>query len=363
VTRFPTTPATSPADEARRAEILADPGFGRYFTDHVALADWSGDGTDWHGDRVVPLADLSLHPASSVLHYGQSIFEGLKAYRHADGSVWLFRPDRNAARFRGSARRLALPELPDAWFTDSLAALVRTDAAWVPEPSEGGEQSLYLRPTMFASEPFLGVRPAASASYVLLASPAGPYFADGIHGVRLWVSHTHVRATPGGTGAAKCGGNYAASLVAQTEAQQHGCDQVLWLDGAERRWVEESGTMNVCVVTADGELVTPESETILDGVTRDSILPLAAEHGLVARQRPLSLTELLDRTDDGSITEVFACGTAAVITPVTAIRDGDRDHVVADGEPGERSLALRQHLLDLQYGRRPDPYGWLRRIC
>ena len=361
MTRFPATPATDPTSDERRTELLSNPGFGKHFTDHVALAEWSAGG--WRDDRVVPLANLPMHPATSVLHYGQSIFEGLKAYRHADGTVWTFRPDRNAARFRGSARRLALPELPDDWFTDSIDALVRTDAAWVPTPTADGEQSLYLRPTMFASEPFLGVRPSATASYLLLASPAGPYFADGVHGVRLWVSHTFVRAAPGGTGAAKCGGNYAASLVAQTEAQQHGCDQVLWLDGSERRWVEESGTMNICVVTADGELITPESETILDGVTRDSILTLAGEHGLVAKHRPLTLTELLERISDRTVTEVFACGTAAVITPVTALVDGDREYVVADGEPGEHGLALRQHLLDLQYGRRPDPYGWLHRVC
>jgi len=363
VTYFPVQRRLDPASDTDRAAALADPGFGRYFSDHIASAVWTPE-VGWAEDRVAAIGPLNSHPGLAAWHYGQAIFEGLKAYRHADGSIWLFRPERNAARFASSARRLALPELPEELFLDSVAQLVATDAAWVPAPQgPDGEQSLYLRPVMYASEAFLGVRPAHEVTYLAMASPAGPYFSSGIKGVRLWVSRDWVRAAPGGTGAAKCAGNYAASLVAQQHAQAQGCDQVLWLDGAERRWVEESGTMNLCLVTADGELLTPESETILDGVTRDSLLQLADEHGLTAKGRPIEVTELLDRITDGSITEVFACGTAAVITPVTGLKDGDHEVVVADGQPGRTSLALRTHLLDLQFGRRPDPYGWLRRVC
>lgn len=363
MTKFPVQRRADPASDSERAAALANPGFGRYFTDHVAQATWTAD-RGWGDDAVAAIHGIASHPGSAAWHYGQSIFEGLKAYRHADGSIWLFRPDRNAKRFASSARRLALPELPEDWFLDSVSQLVTADAGWVPTPTgPDGEQSLYLRPLMFASEAFLGVRPAHEVTYLAMASPAGPYFANGVKGVRLWVSHDWVRAAPGGTGAAKCGGNYAASLVAQQHAQAQGCDQVLWLDGAERRWVEESGTMNLCLVTSDGELLTPESDTILDGVTRDSLLQLADEHGLAAKQRPIELAELLDRIADGSITEMFACGTAAVITPITGLKDGDRDLVVADGQPGSTSLALRSHLLDLQFGRRADTRGWLRQVC
>lgn len=357
----PVHPEKGPSSDERRAAALADPGFGRHFSDHVARARWTSDG-GWDDTRIGRLADLAMHPASAVMHYGQSIFEGLKAYRHSDDSIWVFRPDRNAARFARSAERLALPVLPEELFVDSVVQLVAADAAWVPTPSgPDGEQSLYLRPVMYASEAFLGVRPAQEITYLAMASPAGAYFADGVHGVRLWVCRDWVRAAPGGTGAAKCGGNYAASLVAQEQARARGCDQVLWLD-AQQRHIEESGTMNLCLVTADGELLTPASETILDGVTRDSLLTLAGEHGLTPVMRPVELAELTARILDGGITEAFACGTAAVITPVTALLDGDRDLVVADGRPGPATLALREHLLDLQFGRRPDQYGWLRQV-
>ncbi len=349
------------ADE--RAAILADPGFGRHFTDHVASARWTGDG--WTEPTISPLADLAMHPAAAVMHYGQSIFEGLKAYRHADDSVWLFRPDRNAARFARSAERLSMPTLPTELFVSAATELVATDRDWVaaPTPTAGGpgEQSLYLRPFMFADEAFIGVRPAKAYTFITMASPAGPYFPGGITGVKLWVCRDWTRAALGGTGAAKCGGNYAASLIAQQQAQAQGCDQVLWLD-VDRRHVEESGTMNLCLVTVDGELVTPQSETILDGVTRDSLLTLAADHGLTPVQRPVEIAELLSRIDDRTVSEVFACGTAAVVTPVTSLLDA-KEHIVADGAPGPLTVALREHLLDLQFGRRPDPYGWLRQIC
>jgi len=351
--------AVRPVPDSERESILADPGFGRHFSDHMVTALWT-KAKGWHDHRVGPLEPFSVHPSAAVLHYAQEIFEGLKAYRHADGSVWLFRPEMNARRFRHSARRLALPELDEQVFLDSIEALVQADEAWVP--AHGGEQSLYIRPYMFGSEAFLGVRPAVEVTYAVIASPAGFLFTSGAVGVTLWISTTYTRAAQGGTGDAKCGGNYAGSLAAQLEAQAHGCDQVLYLDGAERRWLEESGTMNLCVVTADGQLVTPSLGTILEGVTRASVLDLAAEHGLTAVERPISIDELHEGCQDDTFTEVFAAGTAAVITPIVAFRGEDREFTVGDGTPGKTTLALREQILDIQYGRIPDTRGWLRRV-
>jgi len=355
---FPLHPTTRPTPAPDRNAILADPGFGTHFTDHMASATWTPD-AGWHGHRIGPVTPYTLHPGAAVLHYAQEVFEGLKAYRHADGSVWLFRPELNAARFARSARRLSLPEVSEAEFLASVEELVRADEVWVP--AFGGEQSLYLRPFMFASETFLGVRPAHRVEYSVIACPAGMYFSSG-SGVTLWISTTFTRAAAGGTGEAKCGGNYAASLAAQTEAHEHGCDQVLYVDGVEHEWLEESGTMNVCLVTSDGELVTPPLGTILEGVTRDSVLALAGEHGLTAVQRPVSVTELRERCADGSVTEVFAAGTAAVITPIVGFKGADLDVRVGGGAAGKTTLALREHILDLQYGRVADTRGWLRRV-
>ncbi|HTZ43180.1 MAG TPA: branched-chain amino acid aminotransferase [Jatrophihabitans sp.] len=342
----------------QRAAILTDPGFGKYFTDHMSVVNWTADG-GWAGHRVVPLAPFTLHPSAAVLHYAQEIFEGMKAYRHADGSLWLFRPEVNARRFARSAARLALPELDEQAFLDSLVELIKLDADWVPEYDATAEKSLYLRPFMFAAEAFLGVRPAAEVTYSVIASPAGSYFPNGPTGVTLWVSTTYTRAAPGGTGEAKCGGNYAGGLAAQLEAQEHGCQQVLYVDGLEHTWLEESGTMNLCLVTADGELLTPGLGTILEGVTRDSVLALAGEHGLTPVERRIGLDELRTRAQDGSVTEVFAAGTAAVITPVVGFKGDGYEVTVGNGEPGKQTLAIRDHLLDLQYGRVPDTHGWL----
>jgi branched-chain amino acid aminotransferase len=236
------TPSGHPVEEQRLAQILAAPGFGSHFTDHMFTAEWTPD-QGWHDARVTAYAPLSLDPATAVLHYAQEIFEGMKAYRHDDGSVWTFRPEQNAARMARSARRLALPELPVADFVASVDALVRADHRWVPDPE--GEKSLYLRPFMFASETFLGVRPAQHVTYLVIASPAGAYFPGGVKPVSIWLSEDYTRAGVGGMGAAKTGGNYAASLVAQQEASEHGCDQVVFVDAVERTWVEELGGMNL----------------------------------------------------------------------------------------------------------------------
>ena len=358
-TGFSLSRTTNPTPAAERERILADPGFGRHFTDHMASAVWTRD-AGWHDRKVGPLEPFSLHPSAAVLHYAQEIFEGLKAYRHADGSVWLFRPEANARRFARSARRLVLPELPEEDFLASVKELVRADKAWVP--ASGGEESLYLRPFMFASEAFLGVRPSARVVYSVIASPAGAYFASGVTGVTLWVSGRFTRAADGGTGAAKCGGNYAASLAAQAEAEEHGCDQVMYLDGAGHGDLEESGTMNLCLVTSDGRLVTPGLGTILEGVTRDTVLALASDFGLTPQERPISLDELRSGAADGSITEMFAAGTAAVITPIVGFKGNGYEFAVGNGEPGKQTVALRKHVLDIQYGRVEDKHGWLRRV-
>ncbi|WP_447943099.1 branched-chain amino acid aminotransferase [Microbacterium aurum] len=338
---------------AERDQLLVDPAFGTTFTDHMVDICWSVRG-GWHRPRVQPYGPISLDPAAAVLHYGQEIFEGIKAYRHADGSVWTFRPDQNGRRLQRSARRLALPELPVEYFIQSLRELIAVDGAWVPS---GADQSLYLRPFMFAKEAFLGVRPANKVAYYLIASPVGAYFKGGAKPVSIWLSEDYARAGKGGTGAAKTGGNYAASLLPQAEAYEQGCDQVVFLDS--HRNVEELGGMNVVFVYKDGTLVTPQSDSILEGITRDSILQLAADRGHKVEGRAVSIDEWREGVASGDIVEVFACGTAAVVAPIGQLKG----HDFVDEQPlGELALSLRQELTDIQYGRREDTHGWLLRL-
>ena len=357
---FPVRSTSLPTTDADLAPIFADPGFGVHFSDRMAQATWT-EAAGWHDDEIADFGTFPVSPADAVLHYAQEIFEGLKAYRHADDSVWLFRPERNAHRFALSAERLGLPVLPEEDFLTSVRELVRADQRWVP-PVGGGETSLYLRPFMFAHEAFLGVRPAETVRYVVIASPVGPYFSTGVAPVDIWVTTTHSRAGNGGTGAAKCSGNYASSLIAQKEAYEHGCSQVLFTDAATHSWLEELGGMNVFIVTADGRLVTPPtSGTILDGVTRSAILQLAGELGLEPEERPIELEELLAQIVTGDVTEAFACGTAAVITPIRLFRTA-QDDVVLTEPAGKVTLALREYLVDVQYGRREDTHDWLQRV-
>lgn len=357
---FRTTLNPNPVSLERRAEIFAAPGFGKFFTDHMVTITWS-EGIGWHDAEVGPYGPIAMDPAAAVLHYAQEIFEGLKAYRHDDGSVWAFRPEANAARMAQSARRLALPELSVEDFLASIKALVTTDLDWVPS---GGEASMYLRPFMYASEVFLGVRPSAEVKYMVIASPVGSYFSGGIKPVSIWLSTQYTRAAPGGTGAAKCGGNYAASLAPMVEAAEHGCQQVCFLDAAEQRWVEELGGMNIYFVHRDGKLVTPElTGSILEGVTRSSIIELAKELGLEVEERKVSIDEWRDGVASGEITEVFACGTAAVITPVGQLVWDGGSVGDAEAEPGRTTMKIRQELVDIQYGRRPDTHGWMRRLA
>jgi branched-chain amino acid aminotransferase len=353
------TPTDRPVAPDRLTEILADPGFGLHFTDHMYVAEWTPD-AGWHDARVTPYAPLSLDPATAVLHYAQEIFEGMKAYRHADGSVWTFRPEENAARMLRSARRLALPGLPVEDFVASVDALVRADERWVPEPA--GEKSLYVRPFMFASETFLGVRPSQHVTYLVIASPAGAYFAKGLRPVSIWLSEDYTRAGRGGMGAAKTGGNYASSLVAQQEAIEQGCDQVVFLDAADGRYVEELGGMNLYFVHDDGTIVTPElSGTILEGITRDSIVELCGKQGHRVEERRVTIDEWRDGVASGRITEVFACGTAAVVTPVGTLKW--RGGQVGEGEDtGPVTKQVRTALVDIQYGRAEDTFGWMHRV-
>jgi branched-chain amino acid aminotransferase len=359
---FEVTRRTDLRPDAEREAVLADPGFGSTFTDHMVTATWTA-GQGWHDGRVTAYGPISLMPSAAVLHYAQEVFEGLKAYRHEDGSIWTFRPEANAQRLIRSTRRMTLPSLPEEDFIASLRALVEVDQAWVPA-YDGGEKSLYLRPFMYASEAFLGVRPAAEVTYSVIASPAGAYFSGGIKPVTLWLSTDYARAGEGGTGAAKCGGNYASSLAGQLEGIENGCDQAVFLDSSTHTYVEELGGMNLFFVTREGRLVTPElTGTILEGVTRASVLELAKELGLQPEERRIPIQEWKDGAASGDIVEIFACGTAAVITPVGELRwaGGSCDHRRGEGY-GEVTRSIRERLLDIQYGRVEDTHGWLTRL-
>jgi branched-chain amino acid aminotransferase len=352
---FEVRPHPTPVSPAERAALMVNPGFGRVFTDHMVTIRYA-EGKGWYDAQVGPRTPIQLDPATAVLHYAQEIFEGLKAYRTADGGITMFRPDANSARFRASAARLAMAQLPDELFLGSLEELIRIDREWVPTDPEG---SLYLRPFMFASEVFLGVKPSAEYLYCLIASPVGSYFSGAPKTVSLWVSQDYTRAAPGGTGAAKCGGNYAASLLPQAEAIENGCDQVVFLDAAQRRYVEELGGMNI-FFAYDGELVTPPlSGSILPGITRDAVMTLAREQGLSVVERPYSMDEWRADVASGALREAFACGTAAVITPVGAVKSPDFAFQVGDGQPGPVAMGLRQRLVDIQRGRAEDRHGWV----
>jgi branched-chain amino acid aminotransferase len=360
---FKVVPSTKRVPPEDRKRILAELGFGKVFTDHMGRATWDRE-NGWRDAELRPYAPLQLDPATSVFHYAQAVFEGLKAFRQADGGIAVFRPDAHAARFQRSARRLALPELPERAFIDSIDLLLQHDGEWVPS---GPEQSFYLRPFMYASEVGLGVHPSDEVEFVLIGSPSGSYFPRGVKPVTVWLSKEFSRAAPGGTGAAKTGGNYAGSLLAQAQAMAQGCDQVVWLDAIEHRWVEEMGGMNLFFVFGSGpraRLLTPElTGTLLPGITRNALLTVGADLGYQVEEGRISVDEWQAGCADGSLTEVFACGTAAVITPVGAVKSERASWTVADGGPGNVSMRLRQALVDIQRGSAPDKHGWLHRIA
>jgi branched-chain amino acid aminotransferase len=353
-----TTLSEHQVDDGRLAEILADPGFGIHFTDHMFTVEWTPD-RGWYDARITPYGPLTLDPATAVLHYAQETFEGMKAYRHDDGSIWTFRPEENAARMVRSSKRLAFPELPVDFFVQAVDGLVKVERRWVPDPA--GEKSLYVRPFMIATEVFLGVRPAQHVTFMVIASPAGAYFKGGVQPVTLWLSEEYTRAGRGGMGAAKTGGNYASSLLPQQEALAKGCDQVVFLDGQEGKYVEELGGMNMYYVFDDGRIVTPETGTILEGITRASIIELAGKLGHQVEERKFSIDEWREGIASGRIREIFACGTAAVVTPVGTLRSASGD--VAAPPSTDLTMRIRQALVDVQYGRAEDTFGWMHQVC
>jgi branched-chain amino acid aminotransferase len=351
-------PHPAPTPAATRAALMETPGFGTVFSDHMVTVRWTAD-KGWHDAELRARAPFTLDPAAAVLHYAQEIFEGLKAYRRQDGSAVLFRPDQNAKRFARSAERMAMPQVPEALFIEALEALIRIDAAWIPD----GEGSLYLRPFMFASETFLGVRPASEYIFCVIASPVGAYFKGGAKPISVWVSNDFSRAAPGGTGAAKCGGNYAASLLAQAEAAREGCDQVVFLDAVEHRHIEELGGMNIFFVMNDGVLVTPPlGGTILPGITRDSIITLAREAGLTVQEQPYAFETWRGDTESGRLRETFVCGTAAVMAAVGQVRYAGGGFSIGQGEDGPVTKRLRDQLIGIQRGGQTDAHSWVRRV-
>ncbi len=347
-----------------REQLLAAPGFGSVFTDHMATIRWT-EKDGWHDARIEPYGPITLDPAAQVFHYGQEIFEGLKAYAQADGSVAAFRPHANAARFNRSAARLAMPALPGALFVRAIELLVRQDRAWVPT-AEG--HSLYLRPFMIATQVGLGVnKPSSSYLFAVIASPVAGYFNGELRPVKVWLSEDYSRAAPGGTGEAKCGGNYAAAFAGQRQALEHGCDQVVWLDAAERKFVEEMGGMNIWFVHGSGahaRIVTPApTGSLLHGVTRDSLLKLAPDLGVPASERRVCVADWRDGCASGEIAEAFACGTAAVITPIGEVRSQSAGWIIGDGKTGQVTSMLKEELVGIQYGHKPDRYGWMHPIA
>jgi branched-chain amino acid aminotransferase len=357
---FEYRPHAAPVAADARAALLTSPGFGRVFTDHMVVVQYA-EGRGWHDARVEARAPLRMDPSAAVLHYAQEIFEGLKAYPTDGGGATLFRPDANARRFRRSAERLAMAQLPETMFLEAVKQLVRIDREWIPTVPGG---SLYLRPFMIASEVYLGVKPASEYLFMVIASSVEAYFKGAREAVSVWVSQEYTRAAPGGTGEAKCGGNYAASLLAQSEAIRHGCQQVVFLDAAERRWIEELGGMNIFFVFDDGSMSTPPlGGTILAGVTRDSLITLGRDRGMVVREEPYSLDQWRADVASGRLTEAFACGTAAVITPIGQVRTPQGDFTIGDGESaGPVTAKMRAALVDIQRGAAPDPYGWVHKV-
>lgn len=343
-----TAPAVKPADESKL-------GFGSIFTDHMFVMDWD-KAAGWHDARIVPFARLSIHPASTVLHYGAEIFEGLKAYRTADGRICMFRPEENFKRMNNSAIRMGLPTFDGDFALKALRQLVELDADWVPH---GEGTSLYIRPFIIGTDEHLGVHAVEHAQFLIILSPSGSYYAGGLSPVKIMIESEDVRAVRGGTGEAKCGGNYAASVRAGERAEEKGFAQVLWLDGVERRYIEEVGAMNIMFKIA-GKIVTPAlTGSILPGITRKSILELLRHRGIEAEERRISVDELVTAMENGTLEEAWGCGTAAVVSPVGALAYGDKEYVINKGEIGPTSQMLYDSLTGIQWGREPDEFGWV----
>ncbi len=358
---FKVTKNQSPTPDSEREAIIANPTFGTHFSDHQVVIVWEKT-EGWHSPEVLPYGPILMDPSSAVLHYGQEVFEGIKAYRHQDGSIWTFRPDKNALRLQRSAKRMALPELPAELFVESLRQLIAVDGAWVPEPT--GEKTLYLRPFEIAAENFLGVRAAERVEYRVIASPVGPYFPGGVKPVSIWIALDSARAGKHGTGEAKTGGNYAAGVLAQQEGYAQGCSQVMYLDAETSSYVEELGGMNLFFVYKDGSVVTPSLDgTILHGITRDSIVILLKDSGHEVQERKITLEEVRQSIQSGDIVEVFACGTAAVVTPVGLFKSREEEISIGNNEPGALTVAMREELTGIQYGTVKDRHNWMHKLA
>lgn len=333
-------------------------GFGNYFTDHMFVMDYT-EGKGWHDARIVPYGPIAMDPATMVLHYAQETFEGLKAYRDPEGNITLFRPEMNARRMINSNRRICMAELPEEMFVEAVEAIVKYEQDWIPTAKD---TSLYIRPFMFASEAGVGVHPAKTYKFVIILSPVGNYYPEGVNPVKIWVEDEYVRAVKGGTGFTKCGGNYAASIAAQVKAESHGYTQVLWLDGVHRKYVEEVGTMNVMFVIDDTIVTAPLEGSVLPGVTRDSIIHILKDWGYKVEERELSIDELMEAGRNGKLTEAFGTGTAAVISPVGQLYYKGEEVVINNFKTGELTQKLYDTLTGIQWGRLEDKYGWVRHI-
>ena len=345
----------SPDQHRSPPSTMSGVAFGTIFSNHMFTMEWE-TGRGWHNKQIQPFGPLSLSPSALVLHYGQEAFEGLKAYQGDDGKAVLFRPRLNFERMNKTARRMCLPEFDVEATLDALKQLIRQDRNWIP--TEPGT-SLYIRPTLIATEEFLGLKVSSKYLFFIILSPVGPYYPEGFNPVKITVCTAYVRAAPGGVGEAKTGGNYAASNLAEKEAKERGFTQVLWLDAVERRFVEEVGAMNIFFVI-DGELHTPQlTGTILPGITRRSVIELAQHWEMTVVERRIPIDEVQERISNGSLTEVFGSGTAAVISPVSLLNFKDQNLVIGDGQTGPIAQKFFQHLTDLQYGRIDDPFGWI----
>jgi branched-chain amino acid aminotransferase len=334
-------------------------GFGKYYTDYMFVADYDADQGGWHDARIVPFGPIELSPATMVLHYAQETFEGLKAYKTKDGRVLLFRPEMNARRFANSNSRLSMPAVPEDMFIEAIEELVKVEKDWIPT---GEGESLYIRPFMFATEAAVGVHPASSYKFMIICSPVGAYYPEGVSPVKIWVEDEYVRATPGGTGFTKCGGNYAGSLKAQEKAEEKGYTQVLWLDGVHKKYIEEVGSMNVMFQIGDEIWTAPCEGTVLPGVTRDSILHILRDWGYTVREEHLDVEDLMNAGKDGSLKEGWGTGTAAVISPVGQLYYKGEEVQLNDFKTGELTQKLYDTLTGIQWGDLEDPYGWTREV-
>lgn len=344
-------PKAKPEDESKL-------GFGHIFTDHMFIMDYK-TGKGWYNPRIVPFGPLSLSPATMCLHYGQEVFEGMKAYRTADDKIQLFRPEENFRRLNVSNERLVIPPIDEEFALHALNELVKIDKDWVPH-TDGA--SLYIRPFIISVDPFLGVRPADEYMFIIIMSPSGPYYASGLDPVSIYVESNYVRAVKGGMGFTKTAGNYAASLIAQNEAHEQNYSQVLWLDGVEKKYIEEVGAMNI-FFKIDGEIVTPALHgSILSGITRKSALELCKSWGMKASEKRITIQEVAEAYDNGKLEEVFGTGTAAVISPVGKLKWGDKVMVINDNKIGEVSQKLYDTMTGIQYGKIEDKFGWIKEV-